>query len=329
MIADLDAIRVFAAIAEAKSFRGAALALKLPRSTVSRRLGELEAALDTRLFQRTTRRVTLTDAGRSFLERVAPALAAIADAERTITDARAEPRGLIRMTATTTMGDRVGAVAMELLAEYPDVRIEIDLTDRQVDLVGEGYDIAIRSGALADSTLIARTLGVGRAGYFASPVYLARRGAPATVKELASHDGVIFSGRQRDEVKLKRRLVVNSLRVVAKAAIAGFGIAWLPELLAAEHVANGTLVPVLPETWPPSAPFSLVYPSARHLAPQVRAAIELLATRLAIVPTVGQSAPKGRIVPKRPKRDGAAHGNHSSDRSDGKRGGRGDRRARR
>jgi len=290
----LDAVRVFAAIAELKSFRGAANALRLPRSTISRRLAELETALETRLLQRTTRHVSLTDAGEAFLTQVGPALAAIADAERTVLDAGSEPRGLLRVTATVSMAEHVGGILLDLVEQYPQIRLELEFTDRHVDLVAEGYDIAIRSGALADSSLIARPLGTGSSGYFASPTYLKRRGRPKLPSELAKHDCIVFSGSSRgerwrfqhkqrtEEVTVRKRIVANALVIVRQAAIAGHGIAWLPGPYVSAELARGKLVPVLADRWPPPVPMHLVYPSARHLAPQVRVALELLRERFTL-----------------------------------------------
>jgi len=309
LLGELDAVRVFAAVAEHRSFRGAAGALKLPRSTVSRKLADLERALDTRLFHRTTRSVTLTDAGTAFLARVRPALEVIAEAGRAAVDASTEPRGLLRITMTPTMAARAAPVMLELLAKYPDLRIDLDLTDRKVDLVAEGFDLAIRAGELPDSTLIARPMGRGRGGYYASPTYLARRGVPSSLAELAEHDWIVFSGRSRvEEFMAKKRLIVNSLAVVCDAAIAGFGLAWIPETMAGDAVSRGLLVPVLEEKWPSPQPLHLVYASARHLAPRVRAAIDLLLRH--IVPPVEQSDSLGPIAPKPRRTKSRTHGNH-------------------
>lgn len=312
ILSQLDALRVFAAVAEHGGFRGAAAALALPRSTVSRRLVELEAALRTRLFHRTTRQVRLTDAGERLLARVQPALAAIADAGRAVIDGHTEPRGLLRITATPSMADRIAPAMLALVARYPEVRVEIELSNRQVDLVGEGFDLALRAGALTDSTLIARALGAGQSGYYASPAYLERRGTPRTRKDLATHDWIVFSGRSRiEDFMVHRRVTVNSLPVVVDAAIAGFGIAWIPEPAVRDTVANGLLVPVLPAHWPPATPLQLVYPSARHLAPQVRAAIDLL---LEIVPRVDHGDHAAPVVASPARRKTAAHGNHPAHR---------------
>jgi len=291
---EIEAVRVFAAVAKLRSFRGAAAALGVPRSTVSRRLATLEAALETRLLQRTTRQISLTDAGEAFLAQVAPALATIADAARTLLDARAEPRGLLRVTAPELMAETVGGILLELIERHPQIRLELDFSDRQVDLVAEGYDIAIRPGALADSTLIARPLGHGVGGYFASPAYLERRGHPKLPRELAHHDCIVFSGSPRgerwqfqhpkrtEEITVKKRIVANALSVVRLAALAGQGVAWMPGGVASADVARGELVPVLAELWPPPMPVQLLYPTSRHLAPQVRAAVELLLERFTI-----------------------------------------------
>jgi len=289
---DLESVRVFAAIAELRSFRGAAAALRVPRSTVSRRLAALEDALDTRLLQRTTRSVSLTEAGDAFLAQVSPALVAIADAGRTVLDAGAAPRGLVRVTASASMGERVAAVMLELRERYPEIRLEMEFTDRQVDLIADGFDVAIRAGALADSSLIARPLGRGAGGYFASPAYLAKRGKPKVPRDLLAHDCIVFTGstrgarwlfqrgRKSEEVTVPRRVVANQLVVVRLATVMGHGVAWMPELLARDAVKAGTLVPVLPTFWESSVALNVVYPSARHLAPQVRAAIDLLLERL-------------------------------------------------
>ena len=293
-LAELEAVRVFAAVADLKSFRGAAAALRIPRSTVSRRLATLEAALETRLLQRTTRQVSLTDAGEVFLTQIEPALATIADAGRSVLDARAEPRGLLRVTATALMAETVSAILLELVDRHPQIRLELDFSDRRVDLVAEGYDIAIRPGALADSTLIARPLGQGAGGYFASPAYLKRRGHPKLPRDVAAHDCVVFSGSTRGErwlfrrrnrteqILVKKRIVASSLSVVRMAALAGHGIAWMPGGYADGDVARGKLAPVLAAFWPSPTPVQLLYPTSRHLAPQVRAAVDLLLERLTI-----------------------------------------------
>jgi DNA-binding transcriptional LysR family regulator len=288
---ELEAVRVFAAVAELRSFRGAAIALGLPRSTVSRRLSVLEGSLGTRLLQRTTRQVSLTEAGEIFLAEVTPALSMIGDAGQRMLDANSEPSGLVRLTATLGAAEWVGGILLELVERYPKVRLELDFTDRTVDLVAEGFDLALRAGKLADSTLIVRPVGHGQNGYYASPAYVAGRRLTHP-DQLVDHQLIVFSGTTRGlrwpfqigktlhEFPVHGRVVVNSLWMAQMAARRGHGVTWLPPTFARDEVRRGTLVPVLRKFWQPPMPMQLVYPSARHLAPQVRAAIELLAVRL-------------------------------------------------
>src|SRR5215813_3213524 len=285
---ELEEVRVFAAVAELGSFRGAATALGLPRSTVSRRLSTLESSLGTRLLQRTTRQVSLTGAGEIFLAEVTPALAMIGDVGQRLLDASAEPRGLVRLTTTTGMAEQVCEILLELLERYPHFRLECEFTDRTVDLVAEGFDLALRAGKLAESTLIARTVGQGQNGYYASPGYLEGRRLTHP-DQLVEHQLIVFSGsalglrwpfqigNRIQEVPVQGRLVVNSLSVAQLAACRGHGITWLPGPFGREEVKRGALVPVLRKFWPPPAPVHLVYPSARHVLPQVRVAMELIA----------------------------------------------------
>ncbi len=295
---ELEAVRVFAAVAELGSFRGAASVLRLPRSTVSRRVADLENALDTRLLHRTTRHVALTEVGEAFLRQVRPGLAMITDAGRTVAETHAEPRGLLRVTASASMAEVVGRHLFELVEKYPGIRLELEFTDRTVDLVGEGFDIAVRPGPLADSSLVARSLGLASSGYFASPTYVKRRGAPRHPRDLAEHACIVFTstsrghrwlfvqGRKREEVNVPRTHVTNSLALVQHAVLDGHGIGWLPGPSTRELLERGKLVRILAAWWPPPMPVSIVYPSARHLAPQVRVAIDHLQARLvrSIVP---------------------------------------------
>ncbi len=289
---ELGAVHVFTTVAELKSFRAASAALGLPRSTVSRRLATLEAALKTRLIHRTTRHVSLTDAGAAFLKQVTPALQMIRDAGRGVLDAHAEPRGLVRITGTPGGGERIAQVVLGLLERHPGMRVELELTDRHVDLVAEGFDVAVRTGALADSSLVVRPLGVSASGYWASPAYLQRTKAPRAPEDLAKHDCIVFSGRSRAgrweflrgrkrlDVTVNGPLSTNQLAVAKLAAVQGRGITWLPEPYAADDIARGRLVPVLRRFWPAPVPMQLLYPSARNLAPQVRVTVDALARAL-------------------------------------------------
>jgi len=288
---ELEAVRVFAAVAQLRSFRGAAIALRLPRTTVSRRLSLLEKSLGTRLLQRTTRQVSLTHAGEIFLNEVTPALEKIGDAGQRMLSATAQPSGVVRLTSTRGSTEWVGGAMLELIERHPRVRVEIDFTDRAIDLVAEGFDLAVRAGKLADSSLIARSIGRSQSGYYASPGYLKTRRLTHP-DQLVDHQLVVFSGSSRglrwpfqigkrlQEVPVQGRVVVNSLAVAQLAAERGHGVTWLPAPFGRDGLKRGALVAVLRRFWPPPIPVQLVYPSARHLAPQVRVAIELIARRV-------------------------------------------------
>jgi DNA-binding transcriptional LysR family regulator len=190
----LDAIGVFVQVAEAASFRHAAEALGVPRSTVSRKVAELEAQLGARLLRRTTRSVALTEAGRAYLRACQPALGALGEAARTISHGALEARGRLRVTASGAFGERfLGAIVEEYLRENPRVEIEVLLTDRYVDLVQEGFDVAFRAGAVGDPSLVARELARGSLRCVASAGYLERRGTPRRPAELVEHDCIVYA----------------------------------------------------------------------------------------------------------------------------------------
>lgn len=283
---------VFARVAQCGSFTAAARLLALPKSTVSRRVAELERQLGVQLLQRTTRRLALTDVGRTFQQHCARVLAEVEDAERAVSELRSEPRGLLRVTAPLTFEFLGGPVA-EYLAAYPEVTVDLVCADRVVDLVQEGFDVAIRAGKLRDSSLIARSLGSMRSRLVASPAYVAARGKPKTPGALADHACLVFGAgtvrgawqlereRERVEVAVRPRLVVNDFALMQEATLAGLGIALLPDVRSAELVERGQLVPVLPRWTSPEVPLHAVYPSARHLSPKVKAFVDHLQKRLA------------------------------------------------
>src|SRR5689334_9657853 len=179
---DLNDIVVFTKVVETKSFTGAADALGLPKSTVSRKLAQLEERLGVRLVQRTTRKLALTDIGEAYYERASRIVADIAAAEQVVTDMQSTPRGRLKITAPIDLSTKyLGGIIAEFVATHPDVNVELDATDRIVDLIEEGFDVAVRFGPLPESTLIARKLAPVAGVLCASPAYLARRPAPATI----------------------------------------------------------------------------------------------------------------------------------------------------
>lgn len=293
---DINGSLVFVKVVELGSFRGAALALGIPKSTVSRKVTELETHLGARLLQRTTRHVGITDAGVAYYRHATMAVATLQDAERAVLDLQDRPTGMLRLTASINFGFLfLPAVVQEFLEENPDVQVTVDLSDRMVDLVEEGFDLAIRAGELPDSTFVAQRLGGTRLVYFASPGYLKKRGTPGTPDELAAHDCLIYGAaspatwtfrgaRKPRQLPIKGRLVSNNYLFLRDSAIRGLGIARAPELIASEGLRRGRLQTVLDDFVLPETPLHVIYPSARHLSPKVRAFVAFLKKRFSPPP---------------------------------------------
>jgi DNA-binding transcriptional LysR family regulator len=255
----------------------------LPTSSLSRAVSALERDLGVRLIQRTTRRLQLTDAGRAYYDSVSRALAGIDEAAAALSQMQDVPRGLVRITAAADLGLWLLAPSLtRFSARYSDVQIEVSLTQRLVDLVQEGFDLALRIGKLADTRLVARKVGVVRGGLFASPEYLARRGMPRSTRELPQHDCVAFRGSggkvtwdllgpgsRRDSVEVTSTLSADDNLFVKEAAIAGRGIALLPVFAGSGPFQSPGLVRVLPEHTTAAIPISLVYASAHFLPKRV------------------------------------------------------------
>lgn len=286
---DLNDVVVFAKVVQTGSFTRAGRDLSLPKSTVSRRVSELEARLGARLLQRTTRSLSLTDAGRAFYEhasRVVGELEAGAAAVQELEDA---PRGLLRVTAPLNF-DRFGPVLSSFAKRYPGVEVEVVCSDRMVDLVEERFDVAIRASRLKDSALVARPIGVLRSFVVASPEYVAKHGEPLKPKDLAKHACLVFgAGADRGHFRLTRkgkeevvavrgRIVANDFELLAEAARDGLGIAMVPFPRIAEDLEAGRLVKLLREWSATTFPIHAVYPSTRHLSPKVRAFVDHVAT---------------------------------------------------
>jgi DNA-binding transcriptional LysR family regulator len=290
---DLNALTAFVAVVEHRSFRAAAKSLSVPKSTVSRRIALLETQLGVQLLLRTTRTVTLTDVGEAFHQRCSQALLTINDAAREVQRSEESPRGVLRVTAPITFAEHfLGGILSEFLTGNPEVRVTLDLTDRYVDLVAEGYDVAIRAGALTDSSLKAKLLGVNRLAMVATPSYLDRHGRPKTPQDLLGHDCIVYSNTERGAkwpFLLKRkvsfhpvrpRVAVNSFLLARDFAEAGLGIARIPSGYTAALEESGALEPVLTDFEPAPSPLHAVFPPGHHLPPRVRAFVDLMAARL-------------------------------------------------
>jgi DNA-binding transcriptional LysR family regulator len=268
-------------VAEAGSFTAAARFSGLPKSSVSRAVAALERELAVQLIQRTTRRLQLTEAGRAYYESVSRALSGIDEAAAEVSQQQDAPRGMVRVTAPADLGHWVLAPTLARFAmRNPEVRLEVSLTQRLVDLVHEGFDLALRVGKLADSRLVARPLGLVRAGIFAAPQYLKRRGQPHSVADLANHDCVLFrgvSGRAvwqlvgpagRERIEVRGAVGADDNQFIREAAAAGQGLTLLP-IFACSGPERRDLQRVLPEYATVGEPLQLVYPSARFLPKRV------------------------------------------------------------
>jgi DNA-binding transcriptional LysR family regulator len=281
---DLNEIFIFAKVVQAGSFVRAARELAMPKSTVSRKVLELESRLGARLLQRTTRTLHLTDIGRTYYAHAQRILAELEAADAAVSQLQAEPRGLLRMAAPLNFG-HLGPIGERFLARYPEVRLEIVCSDRLVDLIADGFDLAVRVGRLADSTLMARPLAVMRSVLVASPALLEPvREPPSAPEQLSSWPCLAFgSAAERSSwelssragktvsVRLEPRFVVNDFEVLISAAVAGLGLALLPAERCVEHLREGRLRRLLPEWSAIERPLSAVYPSGRHLSPKLAA----------------------------------------------------------
>jgi LysR family transcriptional regulator for bpeEF and oprC len=285
---ELASLRAFVKVVQTGSFTRAAEALGTQKAYLSKVITQLEKDLGARLLERTTRSLSLTEIGREFFERAVGILASVEDAERAVQKAQGEPRGVLKITCGVEFGMlAVSRWIAAYLSRYPQVRVEADFTGRLVDIVHEGFDLAVRVGPLADSTLTARKLGELRYGLYAAPTYLARYAAPRLPAELVTHETLAFSGgshqptwslacdQQVERVSLQPRLKANNVFSVRDAAVAGHGIAQLPILVADAAVKAGQLRRVLTEWSLPTVPVHAVFASARYLTPKVRAFIDL------------------------------------------------------
>ncbi len=283
---DLNDVAVFVQVVRAGSFTGAARELDMQKSSVSRKVSALEERLSTRLLQRTTRKLHLTDEGRTFFEYAERAVSAIDEAQLALLGMHAAPRGLLRITAPLNFGF-LGPIVAAFLQANPDVEIEMSCSDRVVDLVDERFDLAIRAGPLPDSALIARRLGSLPKSLFASPAYLAREGTPTTPEALASHACLAFGASKRAsfvllgqaarrEISFVPRLVANDYDLLRAATLAGLGIALLPTPDCERALRDGELEILLPEWSSEETPLHAVYPSTLHLSTAVRAFVDHL-----------------------------------------------------
>lgn len=316
----LEELAVLVAVLDAGSLAAAGRRLRRSPPTMTRLLAALEARVGARLVTRNTRRLAPTEAGRRLAEQSRRLLAGYQEA---VQEAAAAPvAGLLRVTAPLVFGRRhVTPLVASFLDAHPAARVELVLSDRALDLVAEGLDVAVRIGRLADSSLVARRVGEVRSVLVASPAYLARRGTPRAPADLARHDVVFTSSRpgplewrfgagRGAAVRLQPRLLVNEIEAMLLAVRAGRGIGRALSYQVAAELAAGALVRVLPEVEPPALPVQLVVPGGRHPAPRVRAFLDHAARSLATLEVIhgwsltwpgltGRSSRRPRGAPRR------------------------------
>jgi len=270
-------------------FSAAARALGRTPSAVSKQIARLEERLGVRLLYRSTRRLRMTEEGEAYYRRAVAILSDIEEAEAAVTQSRVSPRGVLRVTNSIAFGrNQIVPMLPEFLGAYPDLKLQLSLSDNLVDLVEEGYDVAVRMAELTDSSLVARRLATDHRVVCASPAYIEKFGAPRTPDDLRNHNCLVyFDRRLRNEWelsidgKLRRfpvngRFEANSGIAVHEAALSGLGIAYLATFLVAPDVKAGRLVTLLDDYITGGTPIYAVYPHRRHLSPKVRVFIDFL-----------------------------------------------------
>lgn len=293
--ANLSDIQVFMAVVDAGSFVAGGKAMGLSRSAAGKAVLRLEERLGTRLLNRTTRTLSLTDEGRIFYQHGLQIFATVDEAEASVAGTTGTPRGVLRLTVPDAFGRLVMLpLIRRYLTDWPEVQVEVSFTDRIEDIVEEGFDLAIRIGVTtSDSRMVSRVVARFRALLCAAPSYLAERGEPEDVDDLAAHDCLIFTSRNQRQawrfpgkdggwIKApgRSRLRLDSGEALKDAAVAGLGIALLPDFLVARDLAEGRLRQVLPELQSGDVNIVALYPDKRLLEPRVRRFIDLMTEEL-------------------------------------------------
>ena len=290
----LQAMQVFARVVEAGTFTKAADSLTLPKPTVTRLVQTLESHLQTKLLNRTTRRVTVTADGAAYYDRAVRLLSELDELESSMTRAKANPRGRLRIDVAASVGQLLLIPALpDFYARYPDIQIDLGVSDRPVDLIGENVDCVLRGGEITDQSLVARRIGEFHTLISASPDYLQRHGTPKHPNDLEDDDHVVvnyfshrtgrvfpftfFKDGERIEITGRHRLSVNDSNANLAAGLSGLGIVRTSTFMAQEHIAAGRLVPLLLDWCADTIPIHVVYPPNRHLSTKLRVFVDWVA----------------------------------------------------
>ncbi|RYZ58648.1 MAG: LysR family transcriptional regulator [Proteobacteria bacterium] len=285
---DIDAISVFVKVVESGSFSGAARLLRMPKTTVSARVAGLEKRLGVTLIQRTTRRLHITEAGQTYFRHCAAAIKEIELGEASLLAGRDHPNGLLRITAPIDFGHSLlPRLVSEFLRIYPDVQVELIVTNRVVDLVGEGIDLAIRVGELKDSTLLAKKFFEVNFAFCATPEYIAKFGSPKDPNDIANYQVLMHTAMRSKAIELTdgknfqtifthARVDADEIQTIKALTLQNLGIGWLPAFLVAEEMKAKTLIRILPRWWIPiQGNYYFVYPGQKYSSPNVKAFVEL------------------------------------------------------
>lgn len=287
-------LEVFVEVIEHQSFTDAADSLGVSKSFVSKQISRLEDRLGVRLINRTTRQLHLTDAGAAFFDRAKRIIEDIDEAERSVMQLNTQPRGTLRISAPMSFGlQYLSPVLNDFLREHPELSLDLELSDRNVDLIDEGFDLVVRIGDLVDSSFMARKLAPANLLMVASPAYLAEHGEPQKAHDLSNHECMQYTYQasgtnwrlvspdgQQISVPIRGRLKANNGNVLLDAARRGVGLAIMPDFLCSEDLANGTLVTVLNSWSIGDRAIWALYPHSRHLSAKVRACVDFMADAL-------------------------------------------------
>ena len=278
---DLNQIGVFVRVVESGSFTAAAASLRLPKSSVSRKVAALEAALGTRLLQRTTRRLRLTEAGQRYFQQARQAVVDLDEAASELANLGLAPRGNVRISAADFEDGPLGAVIAAFCRLHPQINVDVTVTGRRVNLIEEGFDLVVRAGLLEDSTLVARKVARSELKLYAAPSYLAGRGSPRRLADVARHDCVLYrtqkgffpwrltGPRGAETVRVSGSVDADDMGFVRRLVLGGAGIGLLPETLAEGEVARHALERVLPAYAVRGGAIYVVSPPLRHLPARV------------------------------------------------------------